>query len=132
MAIDFGRNLEISVVVRPGNVVRCPRLIARRSVETAGLNKAPCKKAARSILEVEASMVLQARLVVGVELGVAMVVLGGSGMFQRPLVLFRGPLMRMESSLMIWTWCFVRRAAQSLSQSWPREMREPVCNPGRM
>ena len=53
-------------------------------------------------------------------------------MFQRPLVLFRCPLMSMEPSLMIWMWCFVRRAAQSLSQSWPREMRELVCSPGRM
>jgi hypothetical protein len=116
----------ISVVVRPGKVVRWPRFMARRRVETAGLNKVPWRNAARSLLDVEVSIVLQARLVRGGALEGARAVLGGSGMFQRPLVLFRGPLIRSDPSLMICTWCFVRMAAQSLSQSCPIELSEPV------
>ena len=103
VAKDFGRNLVISVVVRPGKVVRWPRFMARRRVETAGLNKVPWRNAARSLLDVEASMVLQARLVLGGALGGARAVLGGSGMFQRPLVLLRGPLMMSDPSLMMCT-----------------------------
>ena len=103
VAKDFGRNLVISVVVRPGKVVRWPRFMARRSVETAGLYNVPWRKAARSLLEVEASMVLQARLVRGGALEGARAVLGGSGMFQRPFVLLRVPLMRSDPSLTMCT-----------------------------
>ena len=37
VAIDLGRCLDINCMVSPGNVVRCPRRMARKSVEGAGL-----------------------------------------------------------------------------------------------
>jgi hypothetical protein len=37
VAMDLGKCLDINCVVSHGNVVRCPRRIARRSVEGAGL-----------------------------------------------------------------------------------------------
>jgi hypothetical protein len=77
--------------------------MARRRVEMAGLNKVPWRKAARSLFDVEASMVLQARLVRGGEVEGGRAVLGGSGMFQRPFVLLRVPLMSRDPSLMMCT-----------------------------
>ena len=118
--------------VKPGKVVRCPCLMALWRVDRAGLNMVPWRNAARSALEVEESMVLQAKLVLGLEFCRARVVFGARGIFQSPLVLFRGPLMMMVPSLMIWTLCLVRMAAQSLSHNCPMEMREPVLRPGRM
>ena len=41
VAKDLGRNLVMRLVVRPGKVVRWPRLMARKRVEIAGLNRVP-------------------------------------------------------------------------------------------
>ena len=40
--------------------------------------------------------------------------------------------MMREPSLMMWTWYLEKMAAQSLSQSCPMEINEPVLRPGRM
>ena len=57
---------------------------------------------------------------------VGRLICGASGMFHRPLVLLRWPLMIMFSFFTTLVLYFVNIAAQLLLQSWPMEMRDPV------
>ena len=80
-------------MVRPGQVVKCPFWMARRSVETTGLNRVPCRNAARSDLVALERRALEACL--GKETGALVVTeaggsIGAKGMCHKPLGV-RGP-----------------------------------------
>jgi hypothetical protein len=48
------------------------------------------------------------------------------GRFHSPLVVLRLPLIMTFPSFMMSTWYLENSAIQSLSHSWPMEMRDPV------
>ena len=51
--IAFGRYFVMSDTVKPGHVLKWPRFIARRKEDGVGLNAAPWRKRARSVLVVQ-------------------------------------------------------------------------------
>ena len=115
--------------MKPGQDVKCPRLMALISVETTGHPTIPWRKDANSALVAEDRMALLAILggsgsVVGC--------LVGNGIFQRPLLGLRVPVRMVDPFLTILTLCLSKRAVQLSSQSFPIEMRDPVVSPSRM
>ena len=120
-------------MVRPGQVVKWPCLIARIKVETTGLKTVPWRKAARSDLVALDRMALVAvdgALEGALVVMEVVVVFGAKGMCQRPLGI-RLPLMMIFPFLMMCKWYFENRAAQLSSQSFPIDMRDPVDRPSR-
>ena len=153
VATDLGRCLRTRSVVRPGQEIKCPRLIARTRDDTTGLNNVAWRNAARAALvdadlmalETEAGclgrgagtgfeagagsiLVLAPRTRAGIRGGTH---LGARGMDHRPLIGLRRPVIIILPSFTILTLNFVKTAIQSSSHSWPMEMRDPVLRPSR-
>ena len=152
--MDFGRCQRMRSVVRPGHERKWPRLMARMSVETTGLNRVACTNAARSAL-VEAVLMaletdagdLERGAGTGVEAGASIFLvlaprtragvhfgelLGAKGIVHRPLVGLRRPVIIILPSFTILTLNLEKIAIQLSSQSGPMEIKEPVVSPLRI
>ena len=122
---------RINSSVKPGQEVKCPRLMALISVETTGHPTILWRKEAKSALVAEDQMALLA-MFVGCGGPADVIFLNGNGIFQSPLSGLRVPVRMIDPFFTILTRCLSKRAVQSSSQSFPIEMRDPVVSPSRM
>ena len=137
--MDLGSFLRISSEERPGQVTKCPRLMARTKVEGTGLNAVAWRKPARSVCVWAQRIALVALDRIGLVVGLGTTggrwtsswSFGAKGIVQRPLVFSRGPTIITRPSLIIFTSYLLNRATQSSSQSLLIEIRDPVVSPSR-
>lgn len=136
VARDLAKCLVTSDAVRPGHDLKWLRWIARRKVDSIGAKAHAWRKTARSCLVVTFRMAPFTECwslpfgFVGSVSGRA--AFGARGIFQRPLVALRFPTMMTFLSLYSLTSYLVKRATQSSSHNWPKEMRDPDLIPSKM
>ena len=86
VAIDFGRCLVMRESARPGQLGKCPILIARMSVEGTGINRLKYRKAEISALVASDWMEIQARFCRSLVVWAGGRGFGARWIIQRPLV----------------------------------------------
>ena len=111
--------------IRPGQVVKGPRLMARSKIDRMGLNTVPWRNAARSyfvwcvVMALCALCMWEIGSVVGRALG------GESRIFHRSLVLLWWTLMMISPFITMLTLYFLNIATEYSSQSWLMNTRDP-------
>ena len=101
VAIDFVRCLAVRDSVRPGQLGKCPILMARMTVEGTGINRTVCRKAERHPLVDLDRMVLQERFYRMLVVGAGGSGFGPRGILQRLLVRLHWLVMIMVLFLII-------------------------------